>query len=460
MLPSRGLLRSSPVLGLTRTALPKTPTRLPSRQFGTALRSNNGAALYGASTTRRVAGSLAATAAAQQLLFSLRQSRNASTQSSIPPTATPATDPATLADVTATPVSLTGSDLLDIPEQIGFLKTLGLDYGWGPTSLMQTVLESVYVYTGLPWWASIGLVALGIRAALFKPSLDASDNQLRYQELLRDPKYAAATEEMKRMLVTGNHLAGAEARARVSLMNKAAGYSLWKTFIPMLQLPLGFGMFRLLNGMSSLPVPSLETGGVLWFTDLAASDPFFILPIVAGIAMVSGMRIPLPYMPLQQQKTMKIMSLVMMPISIVFTLFLPSGIQFYFLVSSVLHWAQAWLTYQPWFRRMVGLKPLAKPNEQAVGQMSWQAPRVVDVSAPRIAGVQQPGPSTTGPESMFSSLKSTIQDAREKLNERADRGSQERAHKAAREYDEKRALEERERIVARLQQKKIKDGRY
>ncbi|CAG5929147.1 unnamed protein product [Menidia menidia] len=30
--------------------------------------------------------------------------------------------------------------------------------------------------------------------------------------------------------------------------------------------------------MAYLPVPSLQTGGALWFTDLSAADPFYILP--------------------------------------------------------------------------------------------------------------------------------------------------------------------------------------
>jgi YidC/Oxa1 family membrane protein insertase len=232
---------------------------------------------------------LAFSAASRHLVFSPRQARNASTQSTIPPTAAP--DASSLADITGTPVSLTGSDLLDIPEQIGFLKTLGLEYGWGVTSFMQTILESVYVYTGLPWWASIGVVAVAIRLALIKPGLDASENTIKYQELLKDPKYKAATEDMKRLIVSGNHLAGAEARARVSLMNKAAGYSLWKNFVPLLQLPIGIGMFRLIKGMSALPVPSFETGGILWFTDLTVADPLFILPVLSGIIMTMGMRV-------------------------------------------------------------------------------------------------------------------------------------------------------------------------
>lgn len=243
---------------------------------------------------------MVAAATSQQLISSFRQVRNASTESTIP-AAAPA-NASTLADVTGTPIELTGSDLLDIPEQIGFLKTLGLDFGWGPTALMQTVLESVYVTTGLPWWAAIGAVAIGIRVLLIKPTIDASENAIKLQELQKDPRYAAATEEVKKILITGNHLAGAEARAKVSMMNKAAGYKPWKNFVTLLQLPIGIGMFRLTRGMAALPVPSFETGGALWFTDLTTADPFFILPIVTGIIVVTAMRVrlcppPPPFLP-------------------------------------------------------------------------------------------------------------------------------------------------------------------
>lgn len=157
--------------------------------------------------------------------------------------------------------------------------------------MMQTLLESVYVYTGLPWWASIAIVATGIRLALLKPTIDASENTQKLQELQKDPRYIAVTEEMKKVWATGNHLAGAEARNKIRMMNKAADYKPWKNFIQMIQLPIGIGMFRLVRGMSALPVPSFETGGTLWFTDLAVADPYYILPIVTGLIVTSAMRV-------------------------------------------------------------------------------------------------------------------------------------------------------------------------
>lgn len=37
-------------------------------------------------------------------------------------------------------------DASPIPEQIGYLKDLGLDYGWGPTSFVQWLIENIHVY--------------------------------------------------------------------------------------------------------------------------------------------------------------------------------------------------------------------------------------------------------------------------------------------------------------------------
>lgn len=64
----------------------------------------------------------------------------------------------------------------------------------------------------------------------------------------------------------------------------AAGVKLWKLAIPMIQVPLGYGTFRLMKGMAALPVPGLEDGGFLWIRDLTLADPFFLLPICTSAA--------------------------------------------------------------------------------------------------------------------------------------------------------------------------------
>ena len=56
-------------------------------------------------------------------------------------------------------------------------------------------------------------------------------------------------------------------------------------------VPFTYGMFRAINGMGSLPVPSFENAGFLWFTDLASADPYYILPFVSVGMMLGGMKV-------------------------------------------------------------------------------------------------------------------------------------------------------------------------
>jgi YidC/Oxa1 family membrane protein insertase len=59
----------------------------------------------------------------------------------------------------------------------------------------------------------------------------------------------------------------------------------------MLQAPLGFGMFRVIRGMTGLPVPALLNEQVLWLTDLTMADPYMILPIVSSFCLYKTFKV-------------------------------------------------------------------------------------------------------------------------------------------------------------------------
>jgi YidC/Oxa1 family membrane protein insertase len=78
---------------------------------------------------------------------------------------------------------------------------------------------------------------------------------------------------------------------------------------------------------------------ILWYHDLSAPDPFYILPILMGVSMLVQQRLnPAPLDPIQQR--------VMMALPIVFTvffLFFPAGLVLYWVTNNVLSIAQQWL---------------------------------------------------------------------------------------------------------------------
>lgn len=181
------------------------------------------------------------------------------------------------------------SDIDALPEHIGYLKQLGLDYGWGPSSMIEWVIEHVHVWSGLPWWASIVGTGLLVRLALFYPMLGASDTAARMQNIkhIINP----LRTKMLQTNAAGNMVEATRVRAEMSKLQSDHGIKPVKSFIPFLQVPLGFGCYRVVNGMTSLPVPGLATETAGWLKDLTVADPVFILPALSAAFMHLTLRV-------------------------------------------------------------------------------------------------------------------------------------------------------------------------
>lgn len=177
-------------------------------------------------------------------------------------------------------VDLSSTSLLGMEEQIGYLKALGLDYGYGPTSVMEWVLEHIHVLSGTPWWASIALMAIAIRAVFFKAYIGAADNSARMATVKHVTQ--PLTDKMREHQKNGDTVQMMAARREIQIIHRRAGIKMWKSFVPLVQVFAGYGSFVLLRGMANIPVPGLETGGLLWFTNLALPDPFYLLPIISS----------------------------------------------------------------------------------------------------------------------------------------------------------------------------------
>ena len=59
-----------------------------------------------------------------------------------------------------------------------------------------------------------------------------------------------------------------------------------KNVIPiMFQLPFFMSMFVGLRGMANLPLESMMTGGLFWWSDLTIPDPYYILPALTSLSL-------------------------------------------------------------------------------------------------------------------------------------------------------------------------------
>jgi len=102
----------------------------------------------------------------------------------------------------------------------------------------------------------------------------------------------------------------------------------------LIQMPFFFAFYWVL--IESVEIR--QASFMLWITDLSVKDPFFILPIFMGIAMLLQTRLnPAPPDPIQAR--------VMQIMPIAFTglfAFFPSGLVLYWLTNTVLSILQQW----------------------------------------------------------------------------------------------------------------------
>ena len=187
-------------------------------------------------------------------------------------------------------------DRVDITPHIGYLEELGLDYGWGPTSFAQWLMEHIWVYAGVSWGGAIIGASLVVRIILVKYVKDANDmgQRMRAVKPLTDP----FLKQMQQGRIQGDRAMVMKAARERSKVHQANGIKFYKLIIPIIQVPLGFGVFRLLRGMSALPVPGFEEAGLYWFSDLTMPDPYGILPLATAGMYHLSFRVGLEFVPL------------------------------------------------------------------------------------------------------------------------------------------------------------------
>jgi len=151
-------------------------------------------------------------------------------------------------------------------------------------AFLEPLLVSFHQFSGLPYWGSIFLFSSLIKLALTPLTMYVSSYQVRlhkyqhqiqaYQEAKNessDLQREFHVEEEKKFL-------------------KAIGVQSWKKLLMFLPMAAYVPMFFSLRHMVH-SLPALKAGGALWFENLAACDPYFILPIINSLLMLMNMRL-------------------------------------------------------------------------------------------------------------------------------------------------------------------------
>ena len=211
-------------------------------------------------------------------------------------------------------------------EELDETLKLTVDYGW-LTIISQPLfwlLSKVHAFVG-NWGLAIILVTILIKMAFYKLTEASGRSMAKMREI--QPRMKALQDRYK-----DDRQALSQAMMELykrEKVNPAAGC------LPILiQMPFFLAFYWvLLESVEMRQAPF-----ALWISDLSSRDPYFILPIIMGAAMLFQQRLnPAPADPVQA-KVMQVMPIIFTG----FFAFFPSGLVLYWVTNTLLSIAQQW----------------------------------------------------------------------------------------------------------------------
>jgi YidC/Oxa1 family membrane protein insertase len=149
---------------------------------------------------------------------------------------------------------------------------------WHPFDLVSQLVESAHLATGLPYWAVIVGTTVGVRLACVPLGIKAVQNSARMAAIR--PKMNKLIEFSK-----ANPNNNSYQKELFLLWKKNNVNPLKALAVPLFQLPLFVTFFFGIRQMGEY-YPGLAEGGLLWFPDLVAHDPYFVLPVLNGASFL------------------------------------------------------------------------------------------------------------------------------------------------------------------------------
>lgn len=203
---------------------------------------------------------------------------------------------------------------------------------------------------GAPWWLSIVLLTVGVRTLLFPLTMRQVKSMRGMQELKPDldeirerHKDDPKKQQEETMKLYGER--------KINPLNGC---------LPALvQLPIFLVLYYTIKEFEGLE--SFRTGGLLWFQDLTAADPYFILPVFYVATMMASQEVAIRRTNPQQKSLMRTMPLV-------FGLFLafggfPSGLFVYWVTSNTITLCQNLILYRGAPPKAPAIEPQAQTPE-------------------------------------------------------------------------------------------------
>ncbi|KAK6627336.1 hypothetical protein RUM44_009813 [Polyplax serrata] len=269
-------------------------------------------------------------------------------------------DESLLPPIPVPPVEQISGDVADLGE----LASLGLG-SWWPTGLIQRYLDFLHTNFDIPWWGSVAIVTLSVRLLIVPLYVKSRIGAVNMQNNM--PELQVLQMKVSEARQTGNYYDAAHYVAELQNFMKEKNIGAFSTLLPMFaQTPIFLSMFWGLRGMTSAPVESMKTGGLLWFPDLTMADPYYILPLSISSTLFIIIETGAEGGTIQNAQqiwvkhAMRFLPVIVFPMTMNFC----SALQFYWLVSNLISLVQVLILKIPAVRQIANIPPTIKHDPE------------------------------------------------------------------------------------------------
>jgi YidC/Oxa1 family membrane protein insertase len=153
------------------------------------------------------------------------------------------------------------------------------------------MLELVYINAELGWAGTIVASALILRTGLFF-TFQRWGSDAMAKSVAMKPVLQPLQDEMEEAKRKGDDERVQMLKMKQQSVMKDVGVDVFKSMgTAIAQGVFGYGAWRSLRGISSLPAPGITTDGWFWFTDLSVPDPYYLLPVITGGIMYQVIKV-------------------------------------------------------------------------------------------------------------------------------------------------------------------------
>uniref|UniRef100_A0A7S2PFH8 Membrane insertase YidC/Oxa/ALB C-terminal domain-containing protein n=1 Tax=Leptocylindrus danicus TaxID=163516 RepID=A0A7S2PFH8_9STRA len=238
---------------------------------------------------------------------------------------------------------------------------------YNPADGMANLLYQAHEFAGpeVPYAAVIFGATMLIRTAFLPLAVIAQKNSSRMAHI--KPEMDLMKERMEKIEAEGRMTQEMRLRMANEMKGLFARYEcnpLKSFLLPIVQFPTFMSMFFALQKLPNLFPDDMTNGGYLWFTDLTASDPYLILPLISAgtfVVMIETTKGQLTASNPGQAKLMinvfRALGIVMVPLTMNF----PTSVFCYWVTNNTFSLAQTLMFKMDGFKKRFGIWDPPKP---------------------------------------------------------------------------------------------------